>query len=128
VTARTDGFANAHVEPIARAVPTLALAVKAAALARMTGTLMETYLGRDAGRRVLRTLRTITESHSAVVCRSDSRWDSGSGRTGVRRSDDRRGRHPAAMGGTRSGYCSGCPKDTPSNNCYDFDGWRGLIV
>ncbi len=19
-------------------------------------------------------------------------------------------------------------KDTPSNNCYDFDGWRGLIV
>jgi adenylate cyclase len=36
-----------------RVVPTLALAFKAAALVRMTGTLMETYLGRDAGRRVL---------------------------------------------------------------------------
>ena len=22
----------------------------------------------------------------------------------------------------------GFAQDTPSNNCYDFDGWRGLIV
>jgi adenylate cyclase len=41
-------------------VPTPALAVKAAALARMTGTLMETYLGRDVGRRVLSDLRGFT--------------------------------------------------------------------
>ena len=42
-------------------------------------------------RRALRTLGKITESHSAMVCRSNSRLgDSGSGRTGVGRSDDRR--------------------------------------
>jgi len=48
VTAHADGFADAHIAALTRVVPTLALAVKAAALARMTGTLMETYLGRDA--------------------------------------------------------------------------------
>src|SRR5262249_4339240 len=66
VTARADGFADAHIAALTRAVPTLALAVKAAALARMTGTLMETYLGRDAGRRVLsgRIMRGVT------MCRS----------------------------------------------------------
>ena len=75
VTARTDGFANAHVGPLARAVPTLALAVEAAALTRMTGTLMETYLGRDAGRRVLSgsIMRGITERIDAVIWFSDLR-------------------------------------------------------
>ena len=34
-------------------VPMLALAVKCVSLARIAGTLVETYLGRDAGRRVL---------------------------------------------------------------------------
>src|SRR4029450_2606783 len=38
---------------LVRVLPMLALVVKAAALARMTGTLMETYLGRDAAQRVL---------------------------------------------------------------------------
>jgi adenylate cyclase len=75
VTARTDGFANTHVEALTRVVPTLALAVKAAALARMTGTLMETYLGRDAGRRVLsgRIMRRITDRIDAVIWFSDLR-------------------------------------------------------
>ena len=73
VTARTDGFTDTHVEALTRVVPTLVLAVKAAALARMTGTLMETYLGRDAGRRVLsgRIMRGITDRIDAVIWFSD---------------------------------------------------------
>src|SRR5260370_7964854 len=53
----------------------LALALKSVALARMTGTLMETYLGRDAGRRVLggRIVRGIAERIDAVVWFSDLR-------------------------------------------------------
>src|SRR5260370_38757816 len=51
----------------------LALALKSVALARMTGTLMETYLGRDPGRRVLggRIVRGIAERIDAVVWISD---------------------------------------------------------
>src|SRR6266536_4980755 len=73
VTARGDGFADAHIATLTRVVPTLALAIKAAALARMTGTLMETYLGRDAGRRVLsgRIMRGIAERIDAVIWFSD---------------------------------------------------------
>jgi adenylate cyclase len=75
VTARADGFADAHIAALTRVVPTLALAVKAAALARMTGTLMETYLGRDAGRRVLsgRIMRGIADRIDAVLWFSDLR-------------------------------------------------------
>lgn len=75
VTARADGFADAHIAALTRVVPTLALAVKAVALARMTGTLMETYLGRDAGRRVLsgRIMRGVTERIDAVIWFSDLR-------------------------------------------------------
>ena len=53
----------------------LALVVKAAALARMTGTLMETYLGRDAARRVLsgRIMRGIADRIDAVIWFSDLR-------------------------------------------------------
>src|SRR5690606_13466250 len=63
MTRRLGGFDEAHVDALARLVPTLALAVKAAALTRMTGTLMETYLGRDAARRVLsgRIMRGVAE-------------------------------------------------------------------
>ena len=55
--------------------PYLALAIKSVSLARMTGTLMETYLGRDAGRRVLggRIMRGIAEQIDAVVWFSDLR-------------------------------------------------------
>jgi adenylate cyclase len=75
VTARVDGFADAHIAALSRVVPTLALAVKAAALARMTGTLMQTYLGRDAGRRVLsgRILRGVADRIDAVIWFSDLR-------------------------------------------------------
>src|SRR6266536_4279806 len=54
---------------------TLTLAVKASALARMTGTLMETYLGRDAGRRVLsgRIMRGVADRIEAVIWFSDLR-------------------------------------------------------
>jgi adenylate cyclase len=75
VTARADGFTDTHVGALTRVVPTLALAVKAAALVRMTGTLMETYLGRDAGRRVLsgRIMRGIADRIDAVIWFSDLR-------------------------------------------------------
>lgn len=58
-----------------RVVPTLALALKATALARMTGTLLETYLGRDAERRVLsgRIMRGIADRIDAVIWFSDLR-------------------------------------------------------
>ena len=75
VTARVDGFDDAHVSALMRVVPTLALAFKAAALARMTGTLMETYLGRDASRRVLsgRIMRGVADRIDAVIWFSDLR-------------------------------------------------------
>jgi adenylate cyclase len=75
VTAQPGGFADADIAALTRVVPTLALAVKAAALARMTGTLMETYLGRDAGRRVLsgRIIRGVAERIDAVIWFSDLR-------------------------------------------------------
>ena len=75
LTSRADGFTDADIAAIKRIVPTLALAFKAAALARMTGTLMETYLGRDAGRLVLsgRIMRGVTERIDAVIWFSDLR-------------------------------------------------------
>ncbi|MGA8965219.1 MAG: adenylate/guanylate cyclase domain-containing protein, partial [Pseudolabrys sp.] len=75
VTARAGGFTDADIAALKRVVPTLALAFKTAALARMTGTLMETYLGRDAGRRVLsgRIMRGVAERIDAVIWFSDLR-------------------------------------------------------
>jgi adenylate cyclase len=75
VTASADGFADTHIAALTRVVPTLTLAVKASALARMTGTLMETYLGRDAGRRVLsgRIMRGVADRIDAVIWFSDLR-------------------------------------------------------
>src|SRR5438093_3215432 len=52
-TDRPQGFDDAHVEALADLMPMLALAAKCVSLARIAGTLVETYLGRDAGRRVL---------------------------------------------------------------------------
>jgi adenylate cyclase len=70
-----DGFTDGHIAVLKRIVPYLALAIKSVALARMTQTLMETYLGRDAGRRVLggRIVRGIAEQIDAVVWFSDLR-------------------------------------------------------
>src|SRR6266508_4945525 len=75
VTARAEGFTDAHIAALTRVVPNLALAFKAVALARMTGTLMETYLGRDAGRRVLggRIMRGVADRIDAVIWFSDLR-------------------------------------------------------
>src|SRR5918911_2397424 len=67
------GFTDAQVEALSRLVPSLALAVKSAALARIARTLVETYLGRDAGRRVLggRIVRGVAEKIDAVLWYSD---------------------------------------------------------
>jgi adenylate cyclase len=74
-TDHPNGFDDAHVEAIAGLVPMLALAVKCVSLARIAGTLVETYLGRDAGQRVLRGLirRGVAEKIRAVLWYSDLR-------------------------------------------------------
>jgi adenylate cyclase len=74
-TKEPAGFDDAHLAAIERIAPYLALAIKAVSLARMTRTLMETYLGRDAGQRVLngRIVRGIAERLDAVVWFSDLR-------------------------------------------------------
>jgi len=43
-TPRPDGFSDAHIATLERIAPYLALAIKSVSLARMTKTLMETYL------------------------------------------------------------------------------------
>jgi adenylate cyclase len=74
-TPRPDGFSDAHIATLERIAPYLALAIKTVSLARMTKTLMETYLGRDAGQRVLsgRIMRGNAEQIDAVVWFSDLR-------------------------------------------------------
>jgi adenylate cyclase len=74
-TPRPDGFSDAHIATLERIAPYLALAIKSVSLARMTKTLMETYLGRDAGQRVLsgRIMRGNAEQIDAVVWFSDLR-------------------------------------------------------
>ncbi len=74
-TDAVDGFADADLLALQRLSPFLNLAVKSAALARMAGTLAETYLGRDAGRRVMsgRIVRGVAEKIGAVLWQSDLR-------------------------------------------------------
>jgi len=74
-TSVPEGFSDGQVAALERIAPYLALAIKSVSLARMTATLMETYLGRDAGRRVLggRIVRGIAERIDAVVWFSDLR-------------------------------------------------------
>ncbi len=48
-----DGFTDDQIGTLRRAAQSLGLAIKSASLARIAETLVETYLGRDAGRRVL---------------------------------------------------------------------------
>lgn len=52
-TRHSEGFSDANLAALRRLVPALALAIKSAALARSADTLVQVYLGRDAGRRVL---------------------------------------------------------------------------
>ncbi len=72
-TDRTDGFADAEIAALEFLVPSLALAIKSASIARIALTLVETYLGRDAGHRVLRghIERGVAEKISAVLWFSD---------------------------------------------------------
>ena len=68
-----DGFDEAAVAALKRLAPFLKLALKSAALARVAGTLAETYLGRDPGRRVMsgRIVRGVAEKIGAVLWYSD---------------------------------------------------------
>lgn len=72
-TRAPDGFRDEHLDALSRLTPYLSLAIKSVSLARMTGALMETYLGRDASRRVLsgKIVRGIAERIDAVVWFSD---------------------------------------------------------
>ena len=70
-----SGFQSEHVAALQRMTPFLALAIKSVSLARMTGTLMQTYLGRDAARRILsgRIVRGVADRIDAVLWFSDLR-------------------------------------------------------
>ncbi|MBE7220222.1 MAG: adenylate/guanylate cyclase domain-containing protein [Caulobacteraceae bacterium] len=75
LTRAAGGFAEADVAALRRLVPVLALAVKGPSLARIARTLVEVYLGRDAGARVLsgRILRGVADEIDAVLWFSDLR-------------------------------------------------------
>jgi hypothetical protein len=70
-----DGFSAGDIDSLQRLVSPLAAALKCRSLARIAATLVETYLGRDAGRRVLsgRAERGIAERINAVLWFSDLR-------------------------------------------------------
>ena len=74
-TKAVTGFDDNQISALQRVAPYLALAIKSVSLVRMTRTLMETYLGSDAGQRVLRgrIVRGIAERIDAVVWFSDLR-------------------------------------------------------
>lgn len=72
-TTRPGGFSEADIAAVRRLVPALALAIKSASLARVAQSLVEAYLGRDPGRRVLqgRMSRGAVERLNAVIWFSD---------------------------------------------------------
>lgn len=74
-TRHTGGFSDAGMTALRRLVPALGLAIKAAALSRVTANLMAVYLGRDAGQRVLdgRIRRGVAERIETVLWFSDLR-------------------------------------------------------
>ena len=74
-TRHAEGFSEADLAALRRLVPALGLAIKSAALARVAGTLVEVYLGRDAGRRVLdgRIRRGVADRIEAALWFSDLR-------------------------------------------------------
>jgi adenylate cyclase len=74
-TDRPGGFADGEIGALERLTPFLGLAVKTASLARIAETLVETYLGRDAGRRVLqgRIARGVADRIKTVLWFSDLR-------------------------------------------------------
>jgi adenylate cyclase len=74
-TARAGGFTEVEVAALRRLVPLLALAIKCASLERIARTLVEVYLGHDAGEKVLsgRISRGVAERINAVIWYSDLR-------------------------------------------------------
>ena len=74
-TRAPEGFNDRQIATLKHIVPYLALAIKSVSLTRITGTLMQTYLGRDAGQRVLggRIMRGIADRIDAVIWFSDLR-------------------------------------------------------
>ena len=74
-TRRAEGFTDAQITALRRLVPALGLAIKSAALVRISSTLVEVYLGKDAGQRVLagRIQRGVADRIEAVLWFSDLR-------------------------------------------------------
>jgi adenylate cyclase len=75
MTDSSEGFAEDEIVALKRLTPFLGLAIKSVSLARIVETLVETYLGRDAGRRVLhgRIARGVADRIKAVLWFSDLR-------------------------------------------------------
>jgi len=74
-TDASGGFRDVDVAVLSRLVPLVALTLKSASLTRIAGTLVETYLGRDAGRKVLggHIARGVPDRIDAVLWFSDLR-------------------------------------------------------
>ncbi|MCW5733424.1 MAG: adenylate/guanylate cyclase domain-containing protein [Enhydrobacter sp.] len=74
-TRHPDGFSDTNIDALRRLIPVLGLAVKSASLAQIAGTLVDVYLGRDAGQRVLRgrIRRGVADRIDAVLWFSDLR-------------------------------------------------------
>ncbi len=74
-TDKPEGFSDSDIADLCRLAPFLAIAMKCAALGRIAQTLVQTYLGRDAGRLVLggRIGRGLPERIDAVLWFSDLR-------------------------------------------------------
>src|SRR5260370_32136339 len=74
-TRSAEGCSEANIAALRRLVPALELATKSAALAKVADTLVEVYLGRDAGRRVLegRIQRGVADRIEAALWFSDLR-------------------------------------------------------
>ena len=74
-TCAPQGFSDQQITALERTVPFLALAIKSVALTRVAANLMHTYLGRDAGARVLsgRIMRGVAERIEAAIWFSDLR-------------------------------------------------------
>ena len=74
-TSSPDGFRETDLAALRRLVPLLALTIKCVSLARIARTLVEVYLGHDAGERVLsgRISRGVADRINAVIWYSDLR-------------------------------------------------------
>lgn len=72
-TKQAGGFSDDDLAALRRLTPVLGLAIKSTSLARVAESMVEAYLGRDAGRRVLqgRMSRGVVEKINAVLWFSD---------------------------------------------------------